>query len=264
MAEITRAERKTRRQALGTIQKQICQETGNHISSKALKAAKIHTGLLSLEPESTDRPQFFTPYHVDLPNPDKEAEFFATEVILDDCWNTPYHNAYSLRRFLSQYSSQCLYFLSDHFPDNLPDSYRYKNVGDFRLGEIHGTREFVWEVQEARDIPVGNCPHLKAMMIDNNMGDHDGLFRGEIWAITQIMIGRLSKKKLHSHVVAPVLLFSLMGLRHARVLEAHFDGTTLFIRHTPLYDFTHKNTPLVKLFTQYWLGGGCGRTTMES
>lgn len=55
----------------------------------------------------------------------------------------------------------------------------------------------------------------------------------------------------------------MMGLRHARVLEAHYDGRNLSICATKLYDFTKKNSEAVTLFTQYWFGGACGQTRSE-
>lgn len=61
-----------------------------------------------------------------------------------------------------------------------------------------------------------------------------------------------------------MLVLSLMGPRHARVLEADFDGVMLNIRASGLYDFTRKNTDAVQLLTRYWLGGACGQTTKKS
>ncbi|OQE95520.1 hypothetical protein PENNAL_c0002G03440 [Penicillium nalgiovense] len=52
------------------------------------------------------------------------------------------------------------------------------------------------------------------------------------------MAARLRTKSLRPHIVAPMLVWSLMGPRHARVLEADFDGKFLNIRASKLYDFT--------------------------
>lgn len=61
-----------------------------------------------------------------------------------------------------------------------------------------------------------------------------------------------------------MLVVSLMGPRHARVLEADFDGAILTIRASKLYDFTRKNTDAAQLLARYWLGGACGQTTMRT
>lgn len=59
-----------------------------------------------------------------------------------------------------------------------------------------------------------------------------------------------------------MLVLSTMGPRHARVLEADFDGKILNLRASKLYDFTQKNTEFVHALTQYWLGGACGQTVL--
>ncbi|KAJ9486127.1 hypothetical protein VN97_g7211 [Penicillium thymicola] len=81
--------------------------------------------------------------------------------------------------------------------------------------------------------------------------------------ITDIMAARLRTKTLRPHIVAPILALSLMGPRHARVLEADVDREILNIRASRLYDFTRKNTDVVQLLTRYWIGDACGQTMME-
>ncbi|KAJ6139968.1 hypothetical protein N7471_006454 [Penicillium samsonianum] len=56
--------------------------------------------------------------------------------------------------------------------------------------------------------------------------------------ITDIMAASLRTKSLRPHIVAPMLVVSLMGPRHARVLEADLDGEILNIRASKMYDFT--------------------------
>ncbi|GLA90878.1 hypothetical protein AtubIFM57143_000485 [Aspergillus tubingensis] len=90
------------------------------------------------------------------------------------------------------------------------------------------------------------------------------LLRGEIMTITDIMAARLRTRSLRSHIIAPMLVISIMGPRQARVLEADFDGEMLNIRAFKLYDFSCKNTDSAQLIARYWLGGACGQTTMET
>ncbi|CDM29048.1 unnamed protein product [Penicillium roqueforti FM164] len=121
--------------------------------------------------------------------------------------------------FLTSNFGDCLSYASDKYPHNPPPSGQYRD-------EANG----------------------------------DGrLLRGEIMTITGIMVGRLRSKRLRPHVVAPMLVLSLMGHCHARVLEADFDGKILNIRASKLYDFTQKNTEFVHSLTRYWLGGACGK-----
>lgn len=55
-----------------------------------------------------------------------------------------------------------------------------------------------------------------------------------------------------------------MSPRHARVLEADRDGMALNIRASQFFDFTERNTDTAQLLARYWLGDGCGKTTMET
>ncbi|KAI2733470.1 hypothetical protein CBS147332_485 [Penicillium roqueforti] len=100
---------------------------------------------------------------------------------------------------------------------------------------------------------------LQLVILESEANGDGRLLRGEIMTITGIMVGRLRSKRLRPHVVAPMLVLSLMGPRHAGILEADFDGKILNIRASKLYDFTQKNTEFVHSLTRYWLGGACGK-----
>lgn len=58
-------------------------------------------------------------------------------------------------------------------------------------------------------------------------------------------------------------MVSIMGLRHARVLESHFDGETLFVRKTQLFDFTKEDIEVTQLLAQYWCGPPMGETKLK-
>ncbi|KAI2682524.1 hypothetical protein DTO013E5_1170 [Penicillium roqueforti] len=115
-----------------------------------------------------------------------------------------------------------------------------------------------WNVSTSTGTLWKHYPHFKVILGSEANGD-GRLLRGEIMTITGIMVGRLRSKRLRPHVVAPMLVLSLMGHCHARVLEADFDGKILNIRASKLYDFTQKNTEFVHSLTRYWLGGACGK-----
>ncbi|KAG0157732.1 hypothetical protein PDIDSM_4917 [Penicillium digitatum] len=97
-------------------------------------------------------------------------------------------------------------------------------------------------------------------MLESDANGDDRLLRGEIMTITDIMTTRLRSKSLGSHIVAPLLVLSLMGPRHVRVQEADLGGEILNMCASRLYDFMQKNTDVTQLLTRYWIGDTCGQT----
>ncbi|PKY07513.1 hypothetical protein P168DRAFT_97567 [Aspergillus campestris IBT 28561] len=75
------------------------------------------------------------------------------------------------------------------------------------------------------------------------------------------MVGRLNTKSLRSHVIAPVMVYSIMGLEHLRVLEAYYNGERLIVRKSRLYDMREYNPGQLDLLTRWWLGYAVGETT---
>lgn len=51
-----------------------------------------------------------------------------------------------------------------------------------------------------------------------------------------------------------------MGPRHLRVLEAYYDGESLIIRKTKLYDMKEYNATTVESLTRWWFGYAAGET----
>lgn len=60
-----------------------------------------------------------------------------------------------------------------------------------------------------------------------------------------------------------VLLFSMMGTQHARILQGHFNGIELVIHRSKLYDFQHENAALLEFFAQLFLSSPAGETKPE-
>lgn len=104
-------------------------------------------------------------------------------------------------------------------------------------------------------------PHSKTMSYNNLNGNNNELLRGELLIILRLMLGQLRKRRLLGHMMAPVLLFSLMGPQHARAIEAYHDGQHLILRTTKLYDFRTMNLQGVKDFAEWWRGNPIGDTT---
>lgn len=51
-----------------------------------------------------------------------------------------------------------------------------------------------------------------------------------------------------------------MGPQHARLVEAYFDGTSLVMRPTRLFDLRKKNEATLKQFGQWFFGEPTGDT----
>ncbi|KAJ6187773.1 hypothetical protein N7519_002681 [Penicillium mononematosum] len=243
MDEALLSERAARRHTLARIENLIKKTPDQHVEPHDLKAAGIRHSLLSLKGDTQHCPHFFKPYQEELPLPEKEKEDKMLRYEPD-----PNHIMWETREmeiFLTHHFQKCWRYASKKYPNSPPASGAYREIGDYRFGQLLeciGFNWLSWKVKNA----------------------DDRLLRGEIMTITDIMAARLKTKSLRQHIVAPMLVWSLMGPRHARVLEADFDGKFLNIRASKLYDFTRKNTDTVQLMTRYWLGDACGQTLMET
>ncbi|PYI07033.1 hypothetical protein BO78DRAFT_314189, partial [Aspergillus sclerotiicarbonarius CBS 121057] len=106
----------------------------------------------------------------------------------------------------------------------------------------------------------GSYPHVKAMIYNNLDGEDGQLLRGEILIALRLMYAQVKRTRFVEHMTAPVLLFSFMGPQHARIIEAYFDGSSLVMRPTQLFDFRKKDAVSVKTFGQWYLGNPTGDT----
>ncbi|KAB8220908.1 hypothetical protein BDV33DRAFT_171119 [Aspergillus novoparasiticus] len=86
------------------------------------------------------------------------------------------------------------------------------------------------------------------------------ILRGELLLILRLMFTQLRKRRFLKHMVAPVLIFSIVGPQHARIIEAIFDGSNLVLRTTKIFDLRYKNVQGLKDFAEYYLGPPIGDT----
>ncbi|KAH8423130.1 uncharacterized protein LDX57_000886 [Aspergillus melleus] len=240
---------------------EICDLQTTPIDFQDCTKACIHQGPLSLDEKADDRPRFFTPYrdeyftHKELPesfhnlNPQEENHI----------------NVQGLHLFMESYLGSVY--------TQKPRGIYYRAWGDLNFGELSEPKYF-WQVSFTcltstkfdryfRPVlgPNEALPHVKCMMESDSVED-DRLLRGEIITIIQIMAGRLNTKSVRAHVMAPVMLYSIMGPQHLRVLEAYFTGENLVIRKTKLYDMTKYDASTLDQLTRWWLGHAGGQTTV--
>ncbi|KAJ9269276.1 hypothetical protein DTO212C5_4548 [Paecilomyces variotii] len=85
-------------------------------------------------------------------------------------------------------------------------------------------------------------PHVKATMIS----DHE------------------ETKSVAHYSNYPVLLFSMMGVQHVRILQAYMDRSMLVIQKSKLYDCRHKNSGLLEFLIAWLLSSPTGELTSSN
>ncbi|KAL1968426.1 hypothetical protein VTN77DRAFT_1955 [Rasamsonia byssochlamydoides] len=122
-----------------------------------------------------------------------------------------------------------------------------------------------WTPINAWQPPKGQ-PHVMFTMAHGYLGDEKLLLRGEVLAIVAAMITRLERRSLQSHNIIPVMVFSFMGGKQGRILQAYFNSQGLVIRKTQLYDFStsEKAKLSTELFLQYMTSDMIGDTQQSS
>ncbi|KAB8275717.1 hypothetical protein BDV30DRAFT_59136 [Aspergillus minisclerotigenes] len=89
-------------------------------------------------------------------------------------------------------------------------------------------------------------PHIKRTLISNEYAD-DGLLSSELLLITRLMWQRRIRSMTLDHGIVPILVFSLMGTQHVRILQAHSDGSTLIILKSKTLDLTTRDDEALDL-----------------
>ncbi|KAJ5969732.1 hypothetical protein N7501_005980 [Penicillium viridicatum] len=177
---------------------------------------------------------------------------------------------HAMELFLSHHFHECWEYASEEYPNNPPPSGVYREYvtphSYFVLPPDRPQQNWrlqIWSTAGVYRVQLRGTVHTSKVILESDVNGGDRLLRGEIMTITDIMAARLRTKSLRPHIVAPILVMSLMGPRHARVLEADLDGEILNIRASRLYDFRRRNTDVVQFLTRYWIGGSCGQTMMK-
>ncbi|KAJ5579542.1 uncharacterized protein N7459_005527 [Penicillium hispanicum] len=265
--EFWHRERKIRHRALGLMWCQIHNETsGNHLEPIDLNRAHIQTAPLSLDGNAQILPQFFAKYDKEIPYclewwEDESMRFLNQPPIPD----RPDRNSDALSRFLKNHFRDCFFYNKQHYPATMTTSPAWGATGT--LHEFRGGYEWwvdsVAHMSDDHSLEKADLqyPHLKALMRTPVIAD-DRLLRSEILTLVTLTASRLRKKKLCPHIIPPVFLISIVGQRHARVLESHYDGKTLIVRKTQFLDFTKENVELTQLLAQYWCGPPKGQTEL--
>ncbi|RAL15385.1 uncharacterized protein BO97DRAFT_338166, partial [Aspergillus homomorphus CBS 101889] len=91
--------------------------------------------------------------------------------------------------------------------------------------------------------------HIQAFMYHGIDGTDTTVLRGEVLIALRLINAQMRRSSFFKHLT--VLLFSFMGPQHARLLEAYFDGTSLVVRRTRLFDLRKKDQTVIKTIAQW-------------
>ncbi|RAK99754.1 uncharacterized protein BO80DRAFT_465779 [Aspergillus ibericus CBS 121593] len=202
------------------------------------------------KPEEPNAPLFFHPFQETLEPADKP----------DYPTHKPTWEEYQNIRALHIYIQNSLTRVTQRgYPS--PIGITYKAWGDFNFEALFEPHYF-WHVSLTCRTPMDiHLPHMKCLLANDIPGD-DQLTRGELICTVNLMVGRLHTRHLRPHVVAPVMLFSLLGPQHLRVLEAYYNGVNLVVQKTRLYDMMEYDEGLMDLLMKWWVGHAVGETEL--
>ncbi|KAJ9319423.1 hypothetical protein DTO271D3_192 [Paecilomyces variotii] len=141
-----------------------------------------------------------------------------------------WERARSLERYLSCCAIDCGL---DELGWNSLDVSKYKVLWEYKVSQ--------WYVESVY-CHNSKSPHVKATMIS----DHE------------------ATKFVAHYSNYPVLLFSMMGVQHVRILQAYMDRSTLVIQKSKLYDCRHKNSGLLDFLIAWFLSSPTGELTSSN
>ncbi|KAF7122064.1 hypothetical protein CNMCM5793_000019 [Aspergillus hiratsukae] len=227
-----------------------------------LKSLNIRVDFMTLEETSPQKPSYFAPYpgHL-LPDPNEDTLGGAYNGLDDETelsLTRPADRAYVMDIYLSNYISHCGRFAKE---ERVP--WTAKCVGDYPFTGLYKDEQPEFGCYHITDLNGPTYPHVKAIMYNNMVATESTILCGELLPILRIMLTQFWKARFIHQMVSPVLIISLMGLK-ARVIEAYFDGQTLVMRPTKMYDFTHGNNAAFKIFAQWYMGAPVGDTVQAS
>ncbi|KAE8328515.1 hypothetical protein BDV39DRAFT_174102 [Aspergillus sergii] len=212
---------------------------------------------LILDEASSLKPSYFAPYQSLIPDPSSDTvggSYNGQDDETEKSFTRPVDRAYVLNQHLLSYL-----YLCNRSSNGERAPWISKSVGDtlFRGLFKYDQPEFGCYRITYLDDP--SYPHIMAVVYNNLVATDDTVLYGELLPILRIMLTQLWNLRFIHHMVSPVLIFSLMGLK-VRVIEAFFQDQRLVLRPTKLYDFTHGNDAAFKVFAQWYMGKPIGDT----
>ncbi|KGO75994.1 hypothetical protein PITC_011510 [Penicillium italicum] len=221
-----------------------------------LEELNIKRQPMSLNKDSHLKPQFFAP-RLNLPPPSDNL-IHETVAFLNnkDAFTDPMSRAY---HFENDWNSYALSDTGFAYENRLWRSMSVCDYNPFKGLYKYDKPDF--GVFMIMDLPGKDFPHMKAVIYHGLEGDDSTLCRGELLIILRLMLGQLRKVRLLHHKVAPILIVSFMG-KNARLLESYFEGQSLVVRSSELYELSDKTTTsmVFKGFAEWYIGDPAGVT----
>ncbi|KAK6813178.1 hypothetical protein RU639_010998 [Aspergillus parasiticus] len=179
---------------------------------------------------------------------------------------SPYHSALALWNFLSSYLKS---YRSAKDPNTkILSAFGPKWFGfseaeyRFRRPLYHASSGTDWITMNLWDRLDRRFPHIKCTLISNEYVDEE-LLSSELLLITRLMWQRRIRSMTLDHDIVPILVFSLMGTQHVRILQAHFDGSTLIILKSKTLDLTTRDDEALDLLGQWYCSDPVGNTMWD-
>ncbi|KAJ5131297.1 uncharacterized protein N7515_007336 [Penicillium bovifimosum] len=99
--------------------------------------------------------------------------------------------------------------------------------------------------------PKTSRPHIKLITLTGAKAKENELLHGELAPIANALYCRLEQPEFKDTSLFPVLVISLFGPRHGRLLQAKFDNSgTLLVRSSRIYNFIDSDEK-IKRFVRY-------------
>ncbi|KAJ9212549.1 hypothetical protein DTO166G4_5910 [Paecilomyces variotii] len=209
-------------------------------------------------------PCYFYPYPFELLTPPREGVFDSLfPKYYPDPKETPGEHARSLWYYLRKYLPEC----GSRRPDvkfNIFYDLGWRKVSDMKYRNLweydtvirpHWYVEAVYVFAGPESAPR---PQTKCALISDFDGDDETLLRSEVIALSRI----IRRRNVNTHEVQPVLMFSMMGPRHIRILHAHWTGLQLIIQKSPLYDLRQEDEDVLALLSRWFLSMPTGDTRL--
>ncbi|KAK2813820.1 hypothetical protein FQN50_000221 [Emmonsiellopsis sp. PD_5] len=114
---------------------------------------------------------------------------------------------------------------------------------------------FEYIADPASDKVDPQLPHLMLITEHDANGENDRLLIGELANAVQAIFNRMEQDEFRDTTLFPVLVISLFGPQHGRLIVAHFECSgTLHVHYTDCFSFmTNAEAPL-DLFLRYMYG----------
>ncbi|RFU30216.1 hypothetical protein B7463_g6133, partial [Scytalidium lignicola] len=200
---------------------------------------------------------FFSPYP-EVSVPTEELDLFIRRAF-------PEYGLYrteSIVRKIYDYFGEYLSWCEHSVRQSRKPLWTTKGLYDYDYKKLFGIESCSeCSIIHVSDVPGVQYPHLRCMMLNNINHDNDNLLRSELLAITTYMYKRLESNEFDEHVLAPVILISFMGSQQARILQAHFDGDSLIVGYTKLYNLKKEDNATLNVLVRWGLCYPTGITT---